>query len=145
MAKTQKNWTPKEIRNKSAEKWQGIFYGAGFLSGLISWVNFSNNASDTGLNFALVAIVAFGLGSLIKTSWVKRGQVDVYIKDKKREALRWKFYGVGIVCGVITVLVLNNGAQEAGGVFAIGSVGALLIGGIMPIKWVKRAEGSVYR
>lgn len=145
MAKNNKNWTPKEIRSKSAEKWQGIFYGGGLLSGLISWGNFSNNNNDIGLKFALVAIAAFGVGSLIKTTWLKRAQVDMYMKDKKREALRYKFYGAGIICGVITALVLNNGAQEAGGFFAIGSAGALLIGGIIPVKWVKRHEVSGYR
>ena len=145
MAKNQGSWTPSEIRNKTAEKWQGAFYGIGALAGLISWGSFSGNAGETGLKFALVAILAFGLGGLIKTAWVKHGQVNIYIKDKTREALRWKFYGAGIVSGVITVLALNGGAEDAGGFFAIVSAGALLVGGLIPIKWVKRAEVAGYR
>ncbi len=145
MAKGQKNWTPDEIRNKTAKKWQGILYATGLFSGLIAWASFDDNSDGIGIKFTLATIVLFALGSLIKTTWVKRGQVNVYFKDKGREALRWKFYGAGMICGLIAGFALTNGVQELGGFFAIVGTLALLIGGLMPTKWVKRAEGGVYK
>ncbi len=140
-----RNWTPEELRNKTAEKWQGIFYGGGLLTGAISWASFANHAASKGVVFALVALIAFGLGSLIKTLWVKHGQVDVYVRDKVREAFRMKLYGAGVICGVIAVLALANGGHEAGGFFAVVASSGLLIGGLIPIKWIKRAEIADYR
>lgn len=145
MAKKEKNWTPHEIRNKVAEKWQGRFYFMGLVAGAISWANFSKHVDDAGRAFALIMIVAFGLGSLIKTAWVKHGQVNVYVKDKTREAFRGKMFAVGIVMGVVAVLALNQGAREPGIFLATLSAGLLLVGGLLPTKWVKRAEGAVYR
>ena len=75
-------WTPEKLRNKAAERMQTKFYISGVLAGAISWWRFSEQAGEAGVIFALIAMVLVGIGSLIKTLWVKRGQVGVYVRDK---------------------------------------------------------------
>ncbi len=139
------NWTPEQIRNKAAEKWQFRFYSGGIIVGLLSWACFANHAEEAGKIFALFAIAAFGLGSLIKTSWVKSGQRDYYVINKEWEATRMKVYSWSVVAVLLGVLALTNGAQQFGGFVAVlGGVG-LLIGAQLPVKWIKVAEIAPYK
>lgn len=138
------DWTPKEIQDKKAGSLQTKFYGAGVVSGIISWISFSNNSEGAGALFTIVAIIAFAIGSLIRTTFKKKAQADTYVKDKERESLRRKIFIAGFVCGAISFISFCNDGQDVGGFFAVVSAGGFLAGGLVPVKWIKHGETSIY-
>jgi hypothetical protein len=70
--------TPERLPNKTGETIQGWFYGLGTLSGFISWGLFENNNDGKGMIFGAVCVLLFYIGSKVKTTYNKKGEVGVY-------------------------------------------------------------------
>ncbi|MEE9398546.1 MAG: hypothetical protein V3V31_16225 [Methylococcales bacterium] len=70
--------TPEIIVIKSRVDLRNNLYGAGLMSGFISWVVFESNMVGAGLSFAGICGLLIWIGTQIKTTYVKTAEAARY-------------------------------------------------------------------